>query len=197
MTLLLSRDTGFRTDRPSEHNAPRERGLGNKRQNKLDLHPARSQLSASARQLSRMPLCQGPICQAETLLILLVLVVKVDLCVKTINPLSLLRHSIELEIVRALFVLIRLSYLSHIYVSWIVKQTHGNNKHRHYPRRHHDEPEPLLRRTIMLAMTTRLVDAIDKTFAPIHPAALRFSAITVAGRIGQCCVVCDVFEEGS
>ena len=65
------------------------------------------------------------------------------------------------------------------------------------PRRHHDEPESLLGRTTMLAMATRLVDAIDKTLAPIHPAALRFSTITVAGRPGQCCVVCDVFEESA
>lgn len=47
----------------------------------------------------------------------------------------------------------------------------------------------------MLAMATRLVDAIDKILAEIQCAVLRFGAIAVAGRIGQCCVICDVFEE--
>lgn len=46
----------------------------------------------------------------------LVLVVKIDLCLKIVNPLFLLRHGIEFEIVRSLFVLIKPSYL-HIYPS--------------------------------------------------------------------------------
>ncbi len=75
-----------------------------------------------------------------------------------------------------------------------ISKTYRYNEHRHHPSRHHDEPEPLVRRTIRPATSAWLVDTIDES-AEIQRAALGFGAVAIAGGEVQCCVVGDVLEE--
>lgn len=120
-------------------------------------------------------------------------VIKINLRIEAINTLILLGHGIKFEIVISLVSRQSGKKLPRdIYPS--EADTHRHNKHGHHPSRHLNKGKSLLGRTVWLAMSTRLVDAVQG-FAKVHRASLVLDAVAISGQKSPRCFFGDVFEK--